>query len=80
MRKKEKIKNFIAETANRVRNEVIEELNKELFIANTHKNRAEQELIDTFSNDQKILYSEYINACQRCYDILIEIQNIKKNK
>lgn len=64
----EDIANFIKQCAE----EINSQLDYELRVADSAIWRAEKELIDTFTDKQKNLYCEFLNARQHYYDILTQ--------
>ena len=55
--------------------EVRSQLDFELRVAQSNLNLSERELIDSFTDEQKQLYEQYIKDRQRCTDLYIQTLN-----
>ena len=66
--KKNVLDEHIAEFIKQCADEVRSQLDYQVNVAKSHMARTEQELIDTFTDEQKFLYNEYLSARQRYYD------------
>ncbi len=76
MRKKvtnEQVAQFIKQCAD----DVNEQMNYELKVAKSRMDRAEYQLIQTFSKEQRELYQEYLTERQNYIDVVVEKQKTK---